>query len=164
MIPARAAEPQAVRVSTTATTRLDGDPVLVIGPDEAMAGPADGALLGPSTRGRDGVTVREVVVDGWWFAIEVELERRADLRGRASRGRAGAGTSGPTELRAVIPGRIVALSVTAGDVVEAGQQVLVVEAMKMHNELRAPRSGTIERVVPGVGENVDVGDLLLVIT
>ena len=51
--------------------------------------------------------------------------------------------SGPTELRAVIPGRILAVSVAPGDRVTAGQQVMVVEAMKMQNELRAPRDGVV---------------------
>ena len=50
-----------------------------------------------------------------------------------------------------------------GDVVEAGQQLLVVEAMKMQNELRAPRGGTIDRVGVAEGVNIEVGDLLVVI-
>ena len=70
----------------------------------------------------------------------------------------------PVEVHAIIPGRIVALSVAAGDAVEAGQQLLVLEAMKMQNELRAPREGSIERIPIAVGENVEVGDLLMVIT
>ena len=45
----------------------------------------------------------------------------------------------------------------------AGQQLLVVEAMKMQNELRAPRDGTIEQVAVGAGATIEVGDLLLVI-
>jgi biotin carboxyl carrier protein len=110
------------------------------------------------------VTVREVVVDGWRFEVELEPERRATLRERASRVSRTAGTSGPTELRAVIPGRIVAVSVAIGDAVSAGQQVLVVEAMKMQNEVRAPRAGIVERLAPAVGQNVEVGDLLMVIT
>ena len=52
---------------------------------------------------------------------------------------------GPLELRAIIPGRVVSVDVADGDTVEAGQRVLVVEAMKMQNELRSPRAGTIRR-------------------
>ena len=69
----------------------------------------------------------------------------------------------PTEVRAIIPGRIVALNVAPGDAVAAGQQLLVLEAMKMQNELRAPREGTVDRVAIAVDEVVEVGDLLLVI-
>ncbi len=96
--------------------------------------------------------------------VEIESERRANLRERARRGRETAGRSGPVEVHAIIPGRIVALSVKAGDEVGAGQQLLVLEAMKMQNELRAPREGRVERIPIAVGDNVEVGDLLMVIT
>ena len=159
---------QALRVSTAPSTRLDDDPTLIVDPAEAQAEPPaeppDRVLLGAVRRRPDGVVVREVVVDGWRIEVELELERRASLRERASRASHAAGTSGPTELRAVIPGRIVAVSVAIGDTVAAGQQVLVVEAMKMQNELRAPRAGIVEQLAPAVGQNVEVGDLLMVIT
>jgi glutaconyl-CoA decarboxylase len=119
-----------------------------------VAGPS--ATLGERTQ-------HEVVVDGWRVLVEVEPAARAALRERASRGRATAPHSGPTEVRAIIPGVIVSVSVAAGDSVAAGQQLLVVEAMKMQNELRAPRDGTIERVMVGAGTTIDVGDVLVVI-
>ena len=59
---------------------------------------------------------------------------------------------------------MVSISVKPGDAVIAGQQLLVVEAMKMQNELRAPRDGTISRVGVAQGGNIDVGDLLVVIS
>ena len=122
-------------------------------------------LLGPArTRTTDGIAVREVVVDGWRIDIEVESERRAALRERARRGKEAAGKSGPLEVHAIMPGRIVAVSVAPGDAITAGQQLLVLEAMKMQNELRAPREGTIERIAISVGVNVEVGDLLMVIS
>ena len=104
------------------------------------------------------------MVDGWRVEVELEPERRASLRERARRASDVAGRSGPVEVHAIIPGRIVALSVAPGDAVEAGQQLLVLEAMKMQNELRAPREGSIERIPIAVGENVEVGDLLMVIS
>lgn len=122
-------------------------------------------ILGPArVRPTDGTVVREIVVEGWRVEVEIEPERRAQLRERARRGGGVAGASGPLEVRAIIPGRIVAVSIAQGETVEAGQQILVLEAMKMQNELRAPRDGTIERVAVAVGENVEVGDLLLVIS
>jgi biotin carboxyl carrier protein len=63
----------------------------------------------------------------------------------------------------MIPGRVVAVAVARGDIVAAGQTLLVVEAMKMQNELRTPRDGTIERVAVAVGETIDLGDLLVVL-
>ncbi len=122
-------------------------------------------LLGP-VRGpdREGIRGREIAIGGWRVELEIESERRAALRERARRGHETAGRTGPLEVRAIIPGRIVAVSVTPGDAVRAGQQVLVLEAMKMQNELRAPREGTVDSVAVGVGQNVEVGDLLLVIS
>ena len=107
--------------------------------------PRAGVAVGPVRATGTGPFVVEVVVDGWRFELEVEDARRADLRGRATRERDSPTASGPTEIRAIIPGRIAAVHVVAGDVVEAGQSLLVVEAMKMQNELRTSRPGTVER-------------------
>ena len=108
-------------------------------------------------------SILEVVVDGWRFELEVEDEARAVLRERASRDRGAASIGGTPEIRAIIPGRIVELAVAPGDRVEAGDRVLVLEAMKMQNELRAPRAGSVTRVGVGAGDTVEIGDLLLVI-
>ncbi|MBI3745900.1 MAG: acetyl-CoA carboxylase biotin carboxyl carrier protein subunit, partial [Chloroflexi bacterium] len=88
---------------------------------------------------------------------------RAALRERARRGREEIEHSGPSEVHAIIPGVVVSVSIVAGDAVSAGQQLLVVEAMKMQNELRAPRDGTVERVAVAAGQTIEVGDLLLVL-
>jgi biotin carboxyl carrier protein len=119
--------------------------------------------LDTATSTPDGVVRREVVVGGWRVEVELESERRAALRERASHGRKAAVRGGPTEVRAIIPGRVVSVSVAAGDEIVADQQLLVVEAMKMQNELHAPRDGRIERVGVAAGDTIEVGDLLLVI-
>lgn len=114
-------------------------------------------------RSAAGIERLEVVVDGWRVELDVEPEARARLRERATRARGDRAGGGPVELRAIIPGRIVSVDVAQGDTVEAGQRVLVVEAMKMQNELRAPRGGTVGRLDVGAGRTVELGDLLLVI-
>jgi biotin carboxyl carrier protein len=106
---------------------------------------------------------RELLVDGWRLDVAVESERRAALREKARRGGTVAAHGGPTEVRAIIPGRVVSVSVVPGDEVVAGQQLLVVEAMKMQNELRAPRAGTVTSVVVGEGRTIEVGDVLLIL-
>ena len=121
-------------------------------------------VLESTSRAGGGASRREVLVDGFRFEVETESERIAALRERASRGRAANARSGPLEVRAIIPGKVVAVSVSPGDAVTAGQQMLVVEAMKMQNELRAPRDGTISRVGVAPGVNIEVGDLLVVIS
>ena len=133
----------------------------------AAARPAPGerpvildAAQAPSARGR---VALEIVIAGWRFELEAEDAERADLRQRATAGRAAATHDGPTEVRAIIPGRVVSVAVSAGDEVAAGQRLLAVEAMKMENELRAPRDGTVERVAVAVGQTVELGDALVVI-
>lgn len=110
-----------------------------------------------------GIRRLEVVVDGWRFEVDVEPESRARLRERATSEKADAGRGGPLELRAIIPGRVVSVDVSNGDAVEAGGRLLVIEAMKMQNELRASRGGTVRRLGVGPGQTVERGDLLLVV-
>ncbi len=71
--------------------------------------------------------------------------------------------SGRAELKAMMPGRVVQVLVGQGDEVAADQAVLVVEAMKMENELRAPKTGRVLDVNVTVGRTVEKGEVLLVI-
>jgi biotin carboxyl carrier protein len=135
-------------------------------PDRAVlevAGERHQVLLPAASAEQRRRAAREIVVDGWRFEVVVEPAARAALRERATRARADGGHDGPTEVRAIIPGVVVSIAVAAGDEVSAGQQLLAVEAMKMQNELRAPRAGRIERVAVGAGRTIEVGDLLVVI-
>jgi biotin carboxyl carrier protein len=61
---------------------------------------------------------------------------------------------------APMPGKVVRLLVKAGDTVEAGQGLLVVEAMKMQNEIRSPKSGVVERLLAQEGQPVNAGEIL----
>lgn len=128
-------------------------------PAVAGHGPPTVALLSP----RRGVRRLEVVVDGWRFELEVEDADRAALRRRATREPDAVTTSEPMEIRAIIPGRVGSVRVAPGDEVAAGDTLLVVEAMKMQNELRAARAGSVERVAVGEGQTIEIGDLLVVI-
>ncbi len=155
-------EPQLVTPADAAETFVEpwGDGRFVV---HGADGVDTWARTGPVRRAASGATVVEVVVDGWRFELEVEDARRAALRRRATRDADAVGASGPTEIRAIIPGRVAAIRVAAGDAVEAGQGLLVIEAMKMQNELRAPRAGTVERVAVGEADTIDHGDLLVVL-
>jgi biotin carboxyl carrier protein len=62
-----------------------------------------------------------------------------------------------------MPGRVVRVLVVAGDEVEEGQGVVVIEAMKMQNELKSPKAGRVARVGVAVGETVGSGDVLVVV-
>lgn len=72
------------------------------------------------------------------------------------------GSAGPTRVRSVMPGKVVRVSVAEGDSVEAGQSLMVVEAMKMENDVLAPRAGRVARVRVAPGATVEGGaDLIL---
>jgi biotin carboxyl carrier protein len=117
--------------------------------------------LVPASRAEPAVV--EVVVGGWRYELEAEDSRRAALRQRATLDPPTGTSADHSELHAIIPGRIVEVMVGPGDPVESGQPVLVVEAMKMQNEVRSPRNGVIERVAVGSGQTIELGDLLVVI-
>jgi biotin carboxyl carrier protein len=88
------------------------------------------------------------------------------LNGRRRWGRKDEGAwsgSGPQRLVAPMPGKVVRVLVKTGDLVTARQPVVVVEAMKMENELRAGREGTVADIHVHEGMSVDAGALLLVI-
>ena len=96
-------------------------------------------------------------LDGRPFALTVMDELRAQAI--ASLGEAaGSGT-----LSADIPGLVVDVRVAPGQFVHQGEPVIVVEAMKMQNELAAGVTGTVERVAVAVGQSVNPGDVLVVI-
>ena len=70
---------------------------------------------------------------------------------------------GPVEVRAIMPGRITTLLVKEGQEVRSGQGVLVVEAMKMENELLAPKDGRVTRIRVRPGETVEAGAALFTV-
>lgn len=74
---------------------------------------------------------------------------------------AAAAQSGPTVVAATLPGLVVAVVVAVGDDVEAGASLLTIEAMKMQNEVRAPRAGRVVEVSVASGEVVATGAALL---
>jgi len=74
-----------------------------------------------------------------------------------------ADTQGPTTVHSVMPGKVVRILVDEGDEVEAGQGILVVEAMKMENEIAAPKAGTVRSIAVAPDQAVESGADLLVI-
>ncbi|MGB0035693.1 MAG: biotin/lipoyl-containing protein [Candidatus Acidiferrales bacterium] len=70
---------------------------------------------------------------------------------------------GRQQVIAPMPGKIVRVLAKAGDSVEAGQGILVIEAMKMQNEVRSPKSGTIESLLVVEGRTVNAGEILAIV-
>jgi acetyl/propionyl-CoA carboxylase alpha subunit len=99
----------------------------------------------------------EVSVNGRVYQVEV-------LDPRGPRGRRSAGeSSGPRSIAAAMPGRVVRVLVSEGQEVAEGEPLIVVEAMKMQNEMKAPRAGRVASVKAEAGATVSAGDILVVI-
>jgi biotin carboxyl carrier protein len=99
----------------------------------------------------------EIVIAGHRFPLEIEDPRQwkrsghlADSHGRAS-------------ITAAMPGKIVRVLVGVGDEVVAGQGILVIEAMKMQNELKAPRNGRVTAIEVSRNDSVNAGAVLATI-
>jgi biotin carboxyl carrier protein len=98
-----------------------------------------------------------VVVNG--KRIPVAARDKKHLRGQAG----AAAASGQVKLLAPMPGKVVCVLLSAGDEVAARQGVLVVEAMKMQNEVQSPKAGKIAEIKISEGQTVNAGDVLAVI-
>ena len=99
-----------------------------------------------------------LVIGSARYAIDVQDPRSLRTR-RASAG----GEAGPQKITAPMPGKIVRISVAAGDEVKAGQGVIVMEAMKMQNEMKSPKDGKVQKILTSEGATVNPGDVLAVI-
>lgn len=86
----------------------------------------------------------------------------ADMRDRSARGRK-ASAAGPAEIRAQMPGKVIKLLVQKGATVQAGEGVIVVEAMKMQNEMKSPKTGVVSRIRVGEGGTVAAGETMMVV-
>ena len=97
-------------------------------------------------------------IDGSRFEGEALDERTRAIREITA---AAAGAAGPAPVVAPMPGLIVRVNVAVGDIVQAGQGVIVMEAMKMENELRAPSAGRVRTLTAEAGVAVEKGVILL---
>jgi biotin carboxyl carrier protein len=105
------------------------------------------------------VTDRTVHVDGISVEVAIVSPRPVWDRARASQ----RVTDGPQEIKAPMPGKIVKVLVKPGDRVESRQGLVVVEAMKMENELRAKAAGTVSEVRATEGSTVEAGAILVIL-
>jgi biotin carboxyl carrier protein len=83
---------------------------------------------------------------------------------RAQRRHRAVEAEGRQQIVAPMPGKVVRVLVKTGEAVEAGQGLVVVEAMKMQNEIRAPKKGTVERLLVVEGQAVNSGEVLAIVS
>jgi len=147
---------------------IDGVPFDV---DAARAGDRWSILVGPADGGHPHASYEVSVddhgrgelvlhVDGRAVAVTIVDPRSARIRGAHDQG---IGVTGPTTIVAPMSGRVVKLLVKPGDEVMMRQGLVLVEAMKMQNELRAPRDGRVVEVRVAEGASVEANAVLVVI-
>jgi biotin carboxyl carrier protein len=110
------------------------------------------------SRPEAGVAGLRAIVGGQEFSVDIRDPRQW----RRHRG-AAAEAEGRQQVLAPMPGKIIRVLVKAGDSVEMKQGLVVVEAMKMQNEIRSPRTGTVERLMVTEGQAVNTGEVLAII-
>jgi biotin carboxyl carrier protein len=97
-------------------------------------------------------------LDGYRFDVEALDERTHAIRELSG---VTAGPTGPAPLKAPMPGLIVRVNAQVGDKVQAGQGLVVMEAMKMENELRTQAAGTVKAILASPGTAVEKGAVLI---
>jgi biotin carboxyl carrier protein len=103
------------------------------------------------------IVANQIMIDGAQVEFEVDDPRQWKRSARA------ADSSGRASLTAAMPGKIVRVLVAVGDEVTAGQGMLVIEAMKMQNELKSPRAGRVTAIEVKENDSVIAGALLAAI-
>lgn len=146
------------RIENGWSCRLDGRAILV---DAVLARP-DVLSLRIGNRAFEVQCERVGSETHFWvgsqrFSVEVRDPR--SLRGRVR----ATDEQGPKKLTAPMPGKVVRILVVPGSEVEAGTGVFVVEAMKMQNEVKSPKRGTIQKILVDVGAAVNAGDVLAIV-
>ncbi len=102
----------------------------------------------------------QVLLRGDLYGVEVEDEREKRLRAAAG---ASVAATGEFSLKAPMPGLIVAVAVAEGQAVKKGDILMILESMKMQNELKCPRDGTVARVRVKSGESVEHNQVLVIV-
>jgi biotin carboxyl carrier protein len=100
----------------------------------------------------------QVLMRGRLYPVKVEDEREKRLRAAAG---GGVAETGEYHLKAPMPGLVIAVPVAEGQEVKKGQVLLILESMKMQNELKSPRDGKISRIRVKSGESVEQRQALL---
>lgn len=100
----------------------------------------------------------QVLLRGRLYPVKVEDEREKRLRAAAD---AGVAETGEFHLKAPMPGLVVAVPVAEGEQVKKGQVLVILESMKMQNELKSPRDGVVNRIRVRAGESVEQKQALL---
>ena len=99
-----------------------------------------------------------MVIGSARYAVDVQ-----DPRSLRTRRAIGGAEAGPQKVKAPMPGKIVRIMVEEKDEVKASQGIIVMEAMKMQNEMKSPKDGNVQKILTAEGSTVNAGDTLAII-
>jgi biotin carboxyl carrier protein len=136
------------------TIRINDEAVEPAAADIVETEPGVYSVIAGESSSEVRVVGNEVSIAGETFVFEVDDPRR--WKGTSQ----GGGTQGRTSLTAAMPGKIVRVLVAVGEEVRAGQGIMVVEAMKMQNELKSSRDGRVTSIEVRENESVNAGAVL----
>ena len=108
----------------------------------------------------------QATVDGITYPIAVSGAGRGASAAKSQtrkRAASAAASDDPGQVRAIMPGKILRVQVAEGDKVQEGDVLLILEAMKMENELHAKKSGIVKQLTVSPGDDVEIGELLVVV-
>ena len=104
-----------------------------------------------------------ITVNGTAYEVEVEEAGVVASAPKAAAPKAAAPVAaGATTVSAPMPGKVLSVNVKVGDAVKAGDVLMILEAMKMQNEIMAPADGTVSDVRVSAGQTVGTGDVMIV--
>ena len=139
------------------TGKVNGQPVAVNAAN-AATGVLSLLIGGESYEVIANIAQQQIAIGRDRYAIEVR-----DPRSWRSRKAAAGGSKGPKKVIAPMPGKVVRVIAPVGTDVEHGAGVIVIEAMKMQNELKSPKKGKVAKILAGEGGAVNAGDVLAII-
>ena len=137
--------------------RIDGEPIQPAAAEIIEVEPGVYSVIAGGVSREARASGDEIVVAGHRFHFEVDDPRRWKRSGHAAQ------AHGRASITAAMPGKVVRILVAVGDEVKAGQGIVVVEAMKMQNELKAPRDGRVTAVDVRENDSVNAGAPLVTI-
>jgi biotin carboxyl carrier protein len=137
--------------------RINGEPVEPSDSDIVEAEPGVYSVIAGAASWEVRVDGNEITAGGHRFVFEIDDPRQWKRSGHAAQ------TQGRASINAAMPGKVVRVLVAVGDDVVAGQGILVVEAMKMQNELKAPRDGRVMAIEVKENDSVNAGAVLATI-
>jgi biotin carboxyl carrier protein len=136
----------------TYTAHVEGRKVVINGMEYTIE-EKEGAITVDGTSYSVKIQNNEALINGIPHALEVKSKIPAKTEKKVS--------AAPGAVTAMMPGKIVDVPVKEGDTIQKGDVVCILEAMKMENELHAPKKGTIKKIHVKEGDNVEKGDVLV---